>query len=398
MFQFTTPNKILMGNDIVATASGIFTSLGHHALIVTGPNVGKSTMVATLERTLDRDGVKYTVLDEITGEPTTAMVAHGVKAYREHECDFIIGLGGGSPLDASKAIAAMTVLPGKISDYRGRNITTELPPLVCIPTTAGTGSEVTKYTIITDEESGVKMLLTGDSLLPRVAMVDYTFSNSCPPSVTAATAIDALTHAIEAFVSVQAQPLSDALALSAIKRIMRYLPKAYRDGTDMEARRELAIAATQAGLCINNSSVTIVHGMSRPLGATFHVPHGVSNAMLLGTCLIDLEQAARHNLARIATYMRIHAVDEIDASEKFVAEVEKLLNKCEIPSLMEFGIDEREFEAAIVKMSHDAIDSGSPSHAPKEYTAEQIQSLYRKAYHRKTKEQEGGGFFSSLRK
>ena len=372
-----------MGDNIVANAVGVFSMLGSHALIVTGPKVGKSTMVATLERTLDNDRVRYTVLDDIKGEPTVEMITHGVQVYKEHECDFIIGLGGGSPLDASKAIAAMTVLPGKISDYRGIPINeTELPPVACIPTTSGTGSEVTKYTIITDESSGVKMLLTGESLLPRVAMVDYTFSNGCPPDITAATALDALTHAIEAFISVKAQPLTDALALSAIKRIMRYLPKAYRDGNDSDARRELAVAATQAGLCINNSSVTLVHGMSRPIGARFHVPHGLSNAMLLRTCLSDIEPAARHNFARIATYLRIHAVDEIDASEKFVNEVDKLLEKCNVPSLCDYGINEQEFYNAIPQMSLDAINSGSPSNAPKEYTALAIQRLYQLAFNR----------------
>ncbi len=384
MFQFTTPEKILMGDNIVANAVGVFPKLGKHALIVTGPHVGKSTMVATLERTLDNDRVRYTVLDDILGEPTVGMITHGARIYKDNNCDFLIGLGGGSPLDAAKAIAAMAVLPGAISDYRGIAIEADLPPVVCIPTTSGTGSEVTKYTIITDEHNGDKMLLLGESLLPRVAMIDYSFSNGCPPSITAATGLDALTHAIEAFISVKAQPLSDALALSAIKRIMRYLPKAYRDGADRDARREMAIAATQAGLCINNSSVTLVHGMSRPIGALFHVPHGLSNAMLLRTCLSDMEQAARHNFARIATYLRLQAVDEIDASEKFVAEVDSLVDKLNVPSLKDYGIDEAEYMDAIEKMTHDAIKSGSPSHAPKEYTAAAIQELYRLAYRRET--------------
>ena len=222
MVQFKVPDKIYMGDNIVAAAENIFNQYGKHALIVTGPSIARSTMVATLERTLDNDRVKYTILSKIEGEPTVSMIENGVKMYQECGCDFIIGLGGGSPLDAAKAIAAMTVLPGSISDYKGVRIDhAELPPVVCIPTTAGSGSEVTKYTIITDDNTGVKMLLTGDSLLPKMAMLDYTFSNGCPKSVTAATGLDALTHAIEAFISVNAQPLSDALALSAIKRIMR---------------------------------------------------------------------------------------------------------------------------------------------------------------------------------
>ena len=381
MVQFKVPDKILMGDNIVATCENVFNAYGKHALIVTGPNIARSTMIATLERTLDADRVKYTVMSNIAGEPTVAMVEHGVEIFKQENCDFIIGLGGGSPLDAAKAISAMTVLTGSIADYKGQRIdNVELPPVVCIPTTAGSGSEVTKYTIITNEDTNVKMLLAGDSLLPKMAMLDYTFSNGCPKSLTAATGLDALTHAIEAFISVNAQPLSDAYALSAIKRIMRYLPQAYRDGANARARREMAIAALQAGICINNSSVTLIHGMSRPIGAKFHVPHGLSNAILLNVCLSDMEMSARHNLARIANYLRIQSVDEIDASEKFVEEVAKLIEKLEVPTLSGYGIGRDEYMAAIEDMSVEAILSGSPSHAPREYTATDIQELYVKAY------------------
>ncbi|MBR5029505.1 MAG: iron-containing alcohol dehydrogenase [Muribaculaceae bacterium] len=381
MYQFKVPDKIMMGDNIVASVENVFNLYGKHALIVTGPNIARSTMIASLERTLDNDRVKYTVLTNISGEPTVSMIEQGVEMYKQNECDFIIGLGGGSPLDAAKAIAAMTVLEGSISDYKGVRIDdAELPPVVCIPTTAGTGSEVTKYTIITDENSGVKMLLTGNSLLPKMAMLDYTFSNGCSKSVTAATGLDALTHAIEAFISVNAQPLSDALALSAIKRIMRYLPQAYRDGSNMVARREMSIAALQAGICINNSSVTLVHGMSRPIGAKFGVAHGMANAMLLNVCLSDMEMSARHNLARIATYLRIQAVDEIDASEKFVEEVAKLVEKLDVPTMSAYGIDRNAYMAAVDDMSFEAIMSGSPSHAPREYTADDIKEIYIRAY------------------
>lgn len=381
MYQFKVPDKIMMGDNIVASVENVFNLYGKHALLVTGPNVARSTMIASLERTLDNDRVKYTVISNIEGEPTVSMVQHGVEAYRENECDFIIGLGGGSPLDAAKAIGAMTVLEGSIAQYNGMRIDdVTLPPIICIPTTAGSGSEVTKYTIITDENTGAKMLLIGDSLLPKLAMLDYTFSNGCPKTVTAATGLDALTHAIEAFISVNAQPLSDALALSAIKRIMRYLPQAYRDGSNFNARREMAIAALQAGICINNTGLTLVHGMSRPMAAKFGVPHGMSNAMFLNVCLNDMEMAARHNLARIATYLRIQSVDEIDASEKFVEEVGKLLEKLEVPTMREYGIDRDEYMAAIDDMSYEAIMSGSPSNAPREYTADEIRDIYIKAY------------------
>lgn len=381
MYQFKVPDKIMMGDNIVASVENVFNLYGKHALIVTGPNIARSTMIASLERTLDSDRVKYSVLTDISGEPTVSMIENGVEMYKQYGCDFIIGLGGGSPLDAAKAIAAMTVLEGSIFDYKGVRIDDAVfPPVICIPTTAGSGSEVTKHTIITDENTGAKILLTGNSLLPKMAILDYTFSNGCPKSVTAAAGLDALTHAIEAFISVNAQPLSDALSLSAIKRIMRYLPQAYRDGSNVVARREMSIAALQAGICINNSSVTLVHGMSRPIGAKFGVAHGMANAMLLNECLSDMEMSARHNLARIAAYLRIQAVDEIDASEKFVEEVAKLVDKLDVPTMSAYGIDRKAYMAAVDDMSFEAIMSGSPSHAPREYTADDIKEIYIRAY------------------
>lgn len=213
------------------------------------------------------------------------MINEGVRLYKENNCDFCIGIGGGSPLDSAKAIQAMAALNGNIVEYAGREIAGNFPPLVLIPTTAGTGSEATKFLCVTDSSTDTKYLLKGDDLLPDVAIVDPAFSKTAPPSVTAATGMDALTHAVEAFTSRKANTLTDTYALSAIKRIFKYLPIAYNDGNNMKAREEMSIAAYEAGVCINNSSVTLVHGMSRPIGAMFHVPHGISNAMLIKECL-----------------------------------------------------------------------------------------------------------------
>src|SRR5574344_228227 len=174
---------------------------------------------------------------------------------------------------------------GNLSDFSGRSIENPIPPLVAIPTTAGTGSEATKFTVITDTKKDIKMLLKGDPLIPKLAIVNYEFGISAPKKVTAATGLDALTHAVEAFTSRKANPITDDIAISAIKRIVKYLPIAYQDGDNKIAREQMAIASLEAGVCINNSSVTLVHGMSRPIGALFHVPHGMSNAMLLCTCL-----------------------------------------------------------------------------------------------------------------
>ena len=185
-----------------------------------------------------------------------------------------------------KAIAALVANGGNISDYMGKIIGGELPTTVAIPTTAGTGSEATQFTIITDTQNDVKMLLKGAVLMPDYAIIDPQFTMTAPPKITAATGLDALTHAAEAYTSKLAQPLSDTFALSAIKRIFKYLPVAFHDGKNVEAREQMSIAALEAGIAFNNASVTLVHGMSRPIGALFHVAHGLSNAMLLKQCFI----------------------------------------------------------------------------------------------------------------
>lgn len=273
-FQIVLPGKTLAGKGALSRAG--LEKYGKKPLIVTGKHTAKSAAAAEL--------LKYApagvIFDGITGEPTVGMINSGVGAYHDNSCDYVIGIGGGSALDSAKAIAAMSALGGNIADYMGKEIDGEFPPMVLIPTTAGTGSEATKFTIITDTEKDIKMLLKGDKLLPDLAVLDYSYTFSAPKSVTAATGMDALTHAIESYTSRRANPITDTFALSALKRIFANLPTAYNEPENETAREQMLIAAYEAGVCINNASVTIVHGMSRPIGALFHVPHGISNAML----------------------------------------------------------------------------------------------------------------------
>ncbi len=373
--EFKTPDRIIMGEDIVAQLPrDFFRDYGTHALVVTGPRVGKTTMMRTLIETLNRDEIRITVYDGVSSEPTVAMVDAGVQIYKEAGCDFVVGLGGGSPLDSAKAIAAMSVNDGPIAQYVGREIKGNLPPVLCIPTTAGTGSEATKYTIITDENTGVKMLLKGEALLPRVAIVDYTFGQAAPPEVVASSGLDAMTHAIEAYLSVKAQPLTDVLALNAMRKILRFLPEAYKNPGNKRARKELAVAALEAGICINNSSVTVIHGMSRPLGAQFHISHGMSNAILLMTCLRDLYADAEEKFEKIARHFKM-----LDGMT-FLDQLDELVGVCDVPRLRDYGVDKEQFIELLPKMAADAIASGSPGNAPKEYTDEDIIRLYTRIY------------------
>ena len=381
-YQFTLPRNVLIGKNALETSEKAIKALGKKAFVVSGKIVTKAGIVATLTDYLEQWGIEYVVFNDITGEPTDQMIEAGVKAYKETGCDFLIAIGGGSPLDSVKAIAAMTVLSGRISDYLGIEIEGEFPSMVLIPTTAGTGSEATKFTVITDTEKDVKMLLKGNALLPDLAVIDPTFTLTSPPDITAATGMDALTHAIEAYTSRKGSTLTDIYALSAIKRIFRYLPISYSDGSDETAREEMQLAAFEAGVSINNASVTLVHGMSRPIGANFHVPHGISNAMLIKVCLEYALDGCYERFGKIAREIGVadSTVRDEVAARAFLAELDKLCNHCNIPTLKEYGIQKEEFDARVEKMAQDAMNSGSPSNTIKEITKEAIIKLYFKLW------------------
>lgn len=371
-FQIVLPGKTIAGKGALARVE--LSKYGRKPLIVTGKYTAKSSAAEQLLK-YTPDGV---IFDGITGEPTDKMIEAGVEAYRLNGCDYIIGIGGGSSLDSAKAVAAMSVLGGSIADYMGREIDGDFPPTVLIPTTAGTGSEATKFTIITDTEKDVKMLLKGDSLLPELAVLDYSLTMSSPKSVTAATGMDALTHAIESYTSRKANPITDIFALSALKRIFAYLPAAYNNPEDENAREQLSIAAYEAGVCINNASVTIVHGMSRPIGALFHVPHGISNAMLDIKCLSFALSGAVGKFADAARAIGASdSADDKTAANAFLAALEKLCSAVEIPTLAQYGIDKEKFFAAIDKMADDALASGSPSNTIREVTKADIVEIYK---------------------
>lgn len=382
MSHFVIPNHTVVGTNVLGEAAPLLKKMGNKAFIVTGRHVAVSDMMKQLTALLDENGIGCVIFDGITGEPTDTMIENGVEMLKSSGCDFIIGIGGGSPLDSAKAIAAMAVNEGSIADYNGKEITGEILPLAAIPTTAGTGSEATKFTVITDSEKGIKMLLKGDVLVPKLAIVDSSFTVGAPKSVTSATGLDALTHAVEAYTSRKAFSMTDTLAVSAVKRIMKYLPIAYREPDNSLAREQMSIAALEAGICINNSSVTIVHGMSRPIGALFHVPHGMSNAMLLKECLSFAVSGAYEKFANLGRETGVASDSDSDetASEKFIDSLQNICDVCEIPTLEQYGIDRDEYYSKISKMATDAVASGSPANTVKEVTVDDCIEIYKKLY------------------
>ncbi len=379
-FQFRLPERTIMGTGALEASGPIIKGLGKKAFVVTGKNVTKAGAVKKLTDLLQKWEVDFAVFDDIVGEPTDGMISEGVRAYKSSGCDVLIAIGGGSPQDSAKAIGAMSVLPGSVSDYIGAEITGDFPPAVMIPTTAGTGSEATKFAVITDSAKGIKIPLRGDALIPTLAVVDPELTLTAPKSVTASTGMDALTHAVEAYTSRKGNALSDAYALDAVKRIFAWLPVAYENGSDIKAREELAIAAYEAGVCINNASVTLVHGLSRPIGALFHVPHGISNAMLITECLTFAADGCPDKFAVLGR--AIGAAHETDSDEqaanRFLESLGALCERLDIPTLEGYGIDRKKHTANIGRMARDAIKSGSPANTIKPVTQADAERIYQR--------------------
>ncbi|AZO94849.1 iron-containing alcohol dehydrogenase [Halocella sp. SP3-1] len=379
--RFLTPKSIFYGEGVLDQALKEIVSYGNKPLIVTGNSAVRLGYVKRVMEFLRDYNIFPVLYNDVTSEPDDKHVEKGLQIYENNNCDFLIAIGGGSPIDAAKAIGIMVANPGKISDYMGLDkVENNIPAVIAIPTTSGTGSEVTRYTIINDTSRDVKMLIASFYIMPEMAIVDPELTISVPASVTAATGLDALTHAIEGYTSVKNQPLTDNLALSAIRKISRYLKRAYLDGNDMEARSQLMLASTEAGLVINNSSVTLVHGMSRPIGALFHIPHGISNAVLLGDCM---KFACTGNQKRFAELARAMANNRIDGSApelaiKGVMLIRSLCNDVGIPNLLELGIEKNDYLANLEKMAEDALASGSPGNTYRSPDKEDIISIYKK--------------------
>ncbi len=333
--EFVMPGQIISGSGALNQAAKLFSQMGTKAMIVTDPMMIQLGNVDKVAAVLNEQGLSYTVFSDILGEPTDTMIEAGKQKYLSEGCDFLIALGGGSPIDSMKAIGCLINHDGPITDYFGKVIDVQMPPMAAIPTTAGTGSEATQFTIITDTTNNVKMLLKGRVLMPSCAIIDPQFTMTAPAKITMATGLDALCHAVEAYTSRKAQTLSDTFALSAVKRIFRFLPAAFHDGKNEEARIQMSVAALEAGIAFNNASVTIIHGMSRPIGALFHVAHGLSNAMLMKACLGFACDGALDRFATLGREVGVASGEDSDsiAAQKFLDALNALVEELETPTL-----------------------------------------------------------------
>jgi len=378
------PRRIAYGLGAFAGIGEHVAALGRKALIVSDPAMERLGRVDDCRRLLADSGVASAAYCGVHTEPTDRHVAEAMDACRAEGCDVIVAVGGGSCIDAAKAAAVMMTNDGAIGDYTGGRKRFARPPLplVAVPTTAGTGSEVTKVTVIIDTQTDVKMMISQPELLPAVAIVDAELTLSCPPSVIAASGIDALCHAVEAYISRKAQPVTDGWALQAIERMYVRLPSLYAKSAGPEAYADAALGAMLAGAAFSNASVTLVHGMSRPIGALFHVPHGISNAMLLPTVLDYTAGFATERMAAIGRVVDPSCAGAAPEEQAAAARraLRALCRELNVPSLRGYGIDEAAFRAAVPKMARDAVASGSPANHPRIASVEEIEALYLACY------------------
>ncbi|MGX9134379.1 iron-containing alcohol dehydrogenase [Rummeliibacillus sp. JY-2-4R] len=384
IYIVNSPGTIIYGKNAFDEVGEYAKKLGTKALIISDPIMDQLGIVSQCASLLKTKGLESAAYLGVTSEPVDTYVSKGLDILESEECDVIISVGGGSCIDTAKAIAVVATNGGYIGDYMNRQKLAEISPIphIAIPTTAGTGSEATDATIITNTTNDVKMMIKQPAFLPIVAIVDPILTLTTPPSITAATGIDALSHAIESYLSRLAHPYSNMLALSAVELIVNNILTVYEQGDNIEAREAMSIGSLQAGLSFSNASVALVHGMSRPIGALFHVPHGISNAMLLPAVLEYSKEDCIDQLADIGQYFNKEEKEltKNELSNLVIESIKVLCKKMNIGNLQKWGIEKDAFYEVIPKMATDALESGSPANNPKIPSYEELIDLYKIVY------------------
>jgi alcohol dehydrogenase class IV len=382
--NFASPRLLLVAAGAVRQIADVLAKFGlSRPLVVTDPFMVSSGHVRNCLDPLVAAGLAVSVFSDTVPDPTDTVIEAGVVELNKGDFDCLIGFGGGSPIDTAKAIAILAAGGGKMRDYKAPFAADKgALPIIAIPTTAGTGSECTRFTVITDTERDEKMLIAGLGALPLAALVDYELTYSVPPRTTADTGVDSLTHALEAYVSKRANPVSDALALSAMALIGANIRTAYAEPRNAAAREAMMLGATEAGLAFSNSSVALVHGMSRPIGAHFHVPHGLSNAMLLPAITRFSVPGAETRYAEAARRIGFAELADSDATAaaKLITGLERLNKDLSVPTPADYGITENAWNGKMALMAEQALASGSPGNNPRVPTAAEIVGLYREVW------------------
>ena len=373
-----SPRIIRIGGGVAAETPDVLGQLGlSRPLIVTDTTLVELGHVHRVTDTLDAAGLGWSIFDDVVEDPTDTCVDAGLRALRGGDFDCVIGLGGGSPMDTAKSISFMAVNGGHVRDYKApRQIDKCGLPIILIPTTGGTGSELTRWCVITDTRAPEKYNLSGLACVATAALIDWEFTVTKPWRITADTAVDSLTHAIEAYVSRRAFGYTDAFALSAMPLIVNNVRTACTDPENGAAREALMLAAAQAGMAFSNASVALVHGMSRPIGAHFHVAHGLSNAMLLPDVTAFSVSAAPHRYAECTRAMGWSSATDTDsvACGRLVDGLRQLNHDLKVPSPAALG--HVADPAILTLMARQALASGSPQNNPRVPSENEIVDLY----------------------
>ncbi len=377
IFEMRFPTKIVFGQDCVQQIGAEACGYGDRALLVTGRSaMRKAGIVDKITELLKASGFKEVhVYDQVEHDPSTETVDRGAELAREWQDDVVIGIGGGSALDAAKAIACMVKNEGPVTEYQsGREIEQPGLPFIAVPTTAGTGAEITKNAVLTDREKEIKQSVRSPFMIAKVAIVDPLLTVTMPPDVTASTGMDALTQAIESYVTLASNPISDTLALRAISLISQNLVRAFADGSDVEARENMALGSLMSAMAFANSSLGAVHGLAHPIGGLFGVPHGVVCALLLPYVMEYNVPARTAKYAQIAETMGMDisgAKAERDAAHKAVAAVRELVSQLQLPQhLRDVGI----FQYDIISIAG-AASGSSLNNNPRPTTPASLQEI-----------------------
>jgi len=380
-YALSLPSTIIFGAGAAGTVGEKAKEFGKDkALVITDKGVVGAGLLEKVLTPLEQAGVKAHIFDQIEPNPRDYTVVKAYEFGKKKDCELIIGLGGGSPIDAAKSVGALMTNPGPIQDYlRGAALKNPPPPLIAIPTTSGTGSEVTQFSVVTDTERSFKAGIASPFLLPKVAIVDPFLMESMPPFLAAATGMDALTHAVETFVSVNSQPFSDALALHAIRLIGTFLRPSVANGANLEARSQMAMASTLAGVAFSNAGVGLVHAMAHPLGGRFDVPHGVANAILLPLVMRFNLIARLEKFGQVAQALgeKVEGLSAVDAGEKAVEAISRLSADIGIPGrLSEVKVKEE----GIPQLAADTMNMKRAMAAnPRVAKQEEVEKLFREA-------------------
>lgn len=379
-YTYLNPRVALMGAGCVKEIGRHAKNLeGTKALIVSGKSGHGEELAGNIRKILEEATLKAVIFAGAEPNPTDTSAMEGAEVYKKENCDIIVAVGGGSPMDCAKAVGIVAKNGGKINDYEGiGKVTKGIPPLITVNTTAGTASEMTSFTIITDTKRHIKMAIVDPRITPDVAVNDPELMVSMPPALTAATGMDALTHAVEAYVSTMATPTTDAAAIKAIELISKYLRKAVTHGEDVKTRDMMAHAEYLAGIAFNNASLGYVHSMAHQLGGLYDLPHGVCNAILLPYVEMYNKQACPERFADIAKAMgeKVEGLGPGEAADKAIDAIKKLAADIGIPSgLKELGAREEDLEL----LAENAMKDICRLTNPREFSKEDVIEIYRKA-------------------